>query len=115
MAFIESHSADLIIKTQSRKLIKRDQTEIPLKNCFILMDLLLLFATQQGAVFDKETLCEKIWQEPYNPLIHDNKIFYNINRLRKLMRTHKDEPAYILTTKDGYSFNRDLRIKILED
>ncbi len=105
---------DLIIDIPKRIVVESQKGNIPFKNCFLLMDILLLFARDASKTFSKEDLANLIWNEDYNPLIHDNKIYYNINRLRNLIESKENKTKYIITSKDGYFFNGDVKVQIRE-
>ena len=44
---------------------------------------------------------------------HDNKLYYNINRLRKLIEPNFREPRYLLNWKEGYRLAPGLRVQLL--
>ncbi len=76
----------------------------------VLFDLLSLFLEQPGRVFSKEELVQQIWNESYNPLIHDNKLYVTLRRLRKLIEVDGCRPRYILRARGGYYFNGKMRV-----
>lgn len=47
------------------------------------LDLLRLFVLNQGTVYSKEFLVENVWKQPYDPSVHDNKIYVTIKRFEK--------------------------------
>jgi len=114
LSIINNNAVDLTINLENRQIFEKFQGKIQLKNCFILLDILVLLARNPGRTYSKEELTQYIWKENYNPLIHDNKIYYNINRLRKFLEPEGSEIKYIITSKDGYYFNKSLKVKILE-
>ena len=83
---------------------------IDFKNQFILLDLLRLFVQNQGTVYSKEFLVEHVWKQPYDPVVHDNKIYVTIKRLRKLIEPDFDKPKYIFRAKNGYYMNKSARV-----
>lgn len=111
---LSSNKYDLTIDVLKRTVIERQKGAIPFKNCFLLVDILLLFSKSQGKVFTKEDLSNTVWNEDYNPLVHDNKIYYNINRLRNLIESKNSKTKYIMTSKEGYFLNPNVTIKIKE-
>ena len=50
----------------------------------------------------KAEIIQHVWSEPYRPEAHDNKLYYNINRLRKLIEPDVRKPQYLLNWKEGY-------------
>jgi DNA-binding winged helix-turn-helix (wHTH) protein len=67
-----------------------------------------------GTDFDrglsKAEIIEFVWKESYRPEAHDNKLYYNINRLRKLIEPDVRKPQYLLNWKEGYRLAPGLRI-----
>ncbi len=71
--------------------LKSNQASYGSRSCLVgdrpvLMALLELFIRNHGSYFSKEELIQKIWNENYNPLIHDSRIYVNVQRLRQLLR-----------------------------
>ncbi len=103
---------DMIFSEASHTIMEKKMGKIDFKNQFILLDLLRLFAQNQGAVYSKEYLVENVWKQPYDPAVHDNKIYVTIKRLRKLIEPDYDKPKYIFRAKNGYYMNKSARIQI---
>lgn len=104
---------DLILDMQKKVLIERHNGMIELKNQFILMDLMKLLMSNPGVPFSKEDLAEKLWQQKYNPTIHDNGIYVTIKRIRTLIEPNPQQHTYILRSRDGYLLSKDTKISIL--
>lgn len=104
-------AADLIYDTRKGVLVEKFKGEIHFEGQFILTDLLKTFLENPGRVFGKQELAEKIWREPYNPRIHDNKIYVTIKRLRQLIET-EGKTKYILRAKAGYYLSSKIRVLI---
>lgn len=104
---------DLILDLQKKVLIERHNGMIELKNQFILMDLMKLLMMNPGVPFSKEDLAEKLWQQKYNPAVHDNGIYVTIKRIRTLIEPSQAQSTYILRSRDGYLLNKDTKISIL--
>src|SRR5690606_32073744 len=85
---------------------------IPFHNKFTLMRILLLLAEAPGKQFSKEDLAREIWEQEYNPLRHDNNIYININRLRKLIEPNPRESRYIMNGSRGYYMNPAMKMNI---
>jgi len=104
---------DLIIDVPNRNVTENNLGIIPFKNCFLLIDILLLLSKEPGKIFSKEDLANLIWNEEYKPLIHDNKIYYNINRLRRMIEPINKNIKYILTSKNGYLLSSSAQVQII--
>jgi DNA-binding response OmpR family regulator len=76
------------------------------------LDLLRLFVQNQGHIYSKEYLVENVWKQPYDPAIHDNKIYVTIKRLRKLIEPDYEKPKYIFRAKNGYYMNKAARVHL---
>lgn len=103
-------SYDLIFDEENHAVTERKLGRIEFKNQFILLDLLKLFVQNQGTVYSKEYLVEQVWKQPYDPGVHDNKIYVTIKRLRKLIEPDYEKPKYIFRAKNGYYMNKAARI-----
>jgi DNA-binding winged helix-turn-helix (wHTH) protein len=103
---------DLVFDSDSNSVLERKLGRIDFKNQFILLDLLKLFVQNQGQVYSKEFLVEKVWKQSYEPEVHDNKIYVTIKRLRKLIEPDYDKPKYIFRAKNGYFMNKSAKILI---
>ncbi|WP_246845176.1 winged helix-turn-helix domain-containing protein [Bdellovibrio sp. NC01] len=101
---------DLIFDEANHAVIEKKIGRIDFKNQFILLDLLRLFVTNQGQIYSKEFLVENVWKQPYDPAIHDNKIYVTIKRLRKLIEPDYEKPKYIFRAKNGYYMNKAARV-----
>lgn len=106
----EEQDYDLIFDGESNTVIENKIGKVDFKNQFILLDLLKLFLLNPGQIFSKETLVEEIWQQPYNPEVHDNKIYVTIKRLRKMIEPDFDKPKYIFRSKNGYFLNKTTKV-----
>jgi tetratricopeptide (TPR) repeat protein len=103
---------DLVFDEENHAVVERKIGKIDFKNQFILLDLLKLFIQNQGSVFSKEYLVENVWKQPYDPAVHDNKIYVTIKRLRKLIEPDFDKPKYIFRAKNGYYMNKSAKIHV---
>lgn len=105
-------SYDLVFDEENHAVIEKKLGRIDFKNQFILLDLLKLFVQNQGAVYSKEYLVENVWRQPYDPAVHDNKIYVTIKRLRKLIEPDYEKPKYIFRAKNGYYMNKAARVHL---
>lgn len=103
---------DLVFDEENHQVIEKKIGKIDFKNQFILLDLLHLFVRNQGSVYSKEYLVENVWKQPYDPAVHDNKIYVTIKRLRKLIEPDYEKPKYIFRAKNGYYMNKAARVQI---
>ncbi len=110
MGHAETNNYDIIFDGENNTIIENKIGKVDFKNQFILLDLLKLFLMNPGKIFSKEDLVEEIWRQPYNPAVHDNKIYVTIKRLRKMIEPDFDKPKYIFRSKNGYFLNRTARI-----
>ncbi len=110
--FIPNQSVDIEIDRNSNYVREKHLGEIPFHNKFTLMKILLLLAETPGKEFSKEVLALEIWGQEYNPLRHDNNIYININRLRKLLEPNPRESRYIMNGSKGYYFNPSMKVNI---
>lgn len=101
---------DILFNETNHSIIEKKMGTIDFKNQFILLDLLKLLMTNQGVVYSKEQLVELVWKQTYDPAVHDNKIYVTIKRLRKLIEPDYDKPKYIFRAKNGYYFNKSVKI-----
>lgn len=103
---------DLIFDEVAHSVTEKKLGKVDFKNQFILLDLLRLFVQNQGTVYTKEYLVENVWKQPYDPLVHDNKIYVTIKRLRKMIEPDYEKPKYIFRAKNGYYMNKSARVHI---
>jgi len=103
---------DLVFNLENHSVTERKIGKIDFKNQFILLDLLKMFIQNQGQVYSKEYLVENVWKQPYDPAVHDNKIYVTIKRLRKMIEPDYDKPKYIFRAKNGYYMNKTARIQV---
>lgn len=107
-----SDKYDLVFELANHSILEKKLGRVDFKNQFILLDLLKLFVQNQGQVYSKEFLVENVWKQPYDPAVHDNKIYVTIKRLRKMIEPDYDKPKYIFRAKNGYFMNKSARVLI---
>ncbi len=101
---------DIIFEGSKNSVVEKKKGRVDFKNQFILLDLLRLFIKHPGEVYSKENLVERIWKQEYDPMVHDNKIYVTIKRLRKLIEPDFDKPKYIFRAKNGYYLSKSTRV-----
>lgn len=110
---VNDSSIDLYLDRVNRKIIEKNIGIIDFKHRFVLLEILFLLAKNAGEYYDKHALAQQIWQDEYNPLIHDKLIYTSVSRLRKLIEPKKSQEKrkYIIRGKDGYTFNPNVKIR----
>ena len=103
---------DLIFNESDHEIFEKKIGRVDFRNQFVLLDLLKLFVTNPGKVFSKEYLVERIWQQTYDPAMHDNKVYVTIKRLRKMIEPDFDRPKYIFRSKNGYYMNKAVKLLV---
>lgn len=111
----EETAFDLIVDSSAHTVIEKRKGRIDFRNQHILLDLLKIFAKKPGEIHSKAALVQQIWRQPYDPRIHDNKLYVNIKRLRHLLEPDDSNPRYIFRGKQGYYLNRNTKILIDEE
>lgn len=115
----EKTDADLELNLKTGTLREIHKGEIRFDGQFLLRDLLAVFlrasSKNPGAVLKKEDLVREVWGEVYRPQTHDNKIYVNIKRLRRLIEADDGSTEYILRGKQGYYLNPKTRISLTEE
>lgn len=96
---------DFQVDETSRLVREKTKGVIDFKNQHILYDLALLFIKNPGRRYSKEDLLQIIWNQIYDPDMHDNLIYVSIKRLRTLLEPDLESPRYILRDRKGYYFN----------
>jgi tetratricopeptide (TPR) repeat protein len=110
--FVPNQIIDVEIDQNSHYVREKHLGEIPFHNKFTLMRILCLLAENPGREYSKEQLAKDIWGQEYNPLRHDNNIYININRLRKLIEPNPRESRYVMNGSRGYYFNPAMKVNI---
>jgi DNA-binding winged helix-turn-helix (wHTH) protein len=119
-AKLEQDAVDLVIDSRKGVIKTREVGQISLRKQYVLLHILEALTKAhsfEGEDFDrglsKAEIIEKVWEEPYRPEAHDNKLYYNINRLRKLIEPDIRKPQYVLNWKEGYRLAPGLRIQYI--
>ncbi len=101
-----------LIENGTRTLITPDLGRVEIGNQFLLLSLLKILAQEPGVRMTKEDITLRLWKQEYNPLVHDNKIYVTIRRLRSMIESDRQKPFYILSAQDGYMFNPNVEFKV---
>ena len=118
-ALLEEDSIDLLIDSHEGLVRTRDSGSISVGKQYVLLNILqaLADAHEEGEAnspgLSKAEIIEKVWHERYRPEAHDNKLYYNINRLRKLIEPDVRKPKYLLNWREGYRLAPGLRVQMI--
>lgn len=104
-------TADWVVDAERGIIHTRDRGEIVVGRQHVLLEILKALARQAGLT--KAEIIQKVWREIYRPEAHDNKLYYNINRLRKLIEPDMKEPRYVLNHATGYRLAPGLKVRLL--
>ncbi len=106
----------------NRSVIRTREGEINLRRQHLLIEIIHQLAvahdhrddeaSKQG--LSKQEIIENVWKESYNPEAHDGKLYYNINRIRKLLETDQKKPVYLLNWRQGYRLAPELKVRIIQ-
>lgn len=100
----------------NRGLVRTRECETSLKRQHLLMDILVHLAqahADKTQGLSKQEIIERVWKEPYDPAAHDGKLYYNINRIRKLLEPDLKSPQYLLNWRQGYRLAPEIRIRLV--
>ncbi len=118
-AILESEVDDLWIDPRRVTIGTRERGEINLRKQYVLLNILEALYEAYSREGQDETrglskaeLIERVWKEKYRPAVHDNKLYYNINRLRKLIEPDIRNPKYLQNWREGYRLSPSLRVTI---
>ena len=105
----------------NRSIIRTREGEVNLRRQHLLMEIVHQLALvhsrspeggKQG--LSKGEIIEKVWAEGYQPEAHDGKLYYNINRIRKLLEPDLKNPQYVQNWRQGYRLAPELRIRVIQ-
>jgi DNA-binding winged helix-turn-helix (wHTH) protein len=116
---LQQESVDLRVDGRKLQVHTREKTGISLGKQYVLLHILEALSEahhrngdDSDRALSKSELIEKVWGEKYRPYAHDNKLYYNINRLRKLIEPDMKEPQYLLNWKEGYRLAPGLKVQL---
>lgn len=108
----EQPEFDIILDKKNHSVIERNKGAVEFNNQFIVLEMLKLFVNNPGKSFSKEELAEYVWQQEYDPRVHDNKIYVTVKRLRQLIEPEVNQPKYIFRSRKGYYLDKSTRVCI---
>lgn len=116
---LEKNNVDLIIDSKSAAIKMKDGAQVSLKKQYVLLDILEALSDahignedESKKGLSKAEIIERVWGESYRPEMHDNKLYYNINRLRKLIEKDTRNPQYLINWKEGYRLAPGLKVDV---
>ena len=58
----------------------------------------------------KEDIVNEVWQEDYNPLMHDDRLYKSVGRLRRLLGDDNESPRTLILRGRNYVLNRQYAV-----
>jgi DNA-binding winged helix-turn-helix (wHTH) protein len=114
---LEQDAVDLLIDSRQCEIRTREKKDLSLGKQYVLLGILEALteahyreAPDSERGLSKAEIIERVWREKYRPEAHDNKLYYNINRLRKLIEPDMRHPKYLLNWKEGYRLAPGLKV-----
>lgn len=114
---LESDAIDLLIDSRKCEISTREAKGMTIGKQYVLLGILEALTDAHGKHepdsergLSKSEIIERVWKEKYRPEAHDNKLYYNINRLRKLIEPDMKHPQYLLNWKEGYRLAPGLKV-----
>ncbi|MEK7690132.1 MAG: helix-turn-helix domain-containing protein [Bdellovibrionota bacterium] len=122
-ARLADDAVDLLIDSKTGVVKTRETGSVSLRKQYVLLHLLEALSKahvsrnsdQEERGLSKADIIDSVWHESYRPEAHDNKLYYNINRLRKLIEPDFRKPKYLLNWKEGYRLAPGLKIQWIRD
>lgn len=115
---LDSDSVDLLVDPNAGTVHTREASSISIRKQYVLLEILKALSEahnrskkEADGGLSKGAIIESVWKERYRPEAHDNKLYYNINRLRKLIEPDARHPRYLLNWKEGYRLAPGLRVE----
>lgn len=117
---LEEDAIDLLIDSRKCQIHTREAKGVSLGKQYVLLGILEALtdahsktANDADRGLSKSDIIEKVWKEKYRPEVHDNKLYYNINRLRKLIEPDMKHPKYLMNWREGYRLAPGLKVQFV--
>lgn len=78
----------------------------------VLFSLFELLRTKGDAGVTKEEIIAAVWQENYNPIVHDDRVYKTIGRLRRLLGDDEGAPRTVLQKGRQYFLNHAVNLPV---
>lgn len=104
-------SIDLYIDEGQASVFFMGQEILPLMKSTRLRQLLLLILEHSPKPVSKSKITESIWGENYDPLIHDARIYTNLQRMRKYL----GKKNVLISEAHGYKWNPQFKFQISKE
>jgi DNA-binding winged helix-turn-helix (wHTH) protein len=113
-------SVDLTVDLREGTVETRESGVISFGKQYVLLHILEALAAAHRRPGDdserglsKAEIIGTVWKASYRPEAHDNKLYYNINRLRKLLEPDAHRPKYLMNWKEGYRLAPGLTVQVI--
>ncbi len=93
-------------KLGSNFLVHPQKGKINFNGQQTLLSFLNILLSEPSKVLSKNEIVKYLWNEEYDPRIHDNRIYVTVKRLRMYIEVNYRNPQYLIRTKSGYSLNQ---------
>lgn len=97
----------------NRGVLRTREREVNLRRQHLLIELMHELAVAPDHGLSKKEIIEKVWKEEYLPDQHDGKLYYNINRIRKLIEVDLRKPQYLMNWRQGYRLRPELKVRVI--
>jgi DNA-binding winged helix-turn-helix (wHTH) protein len=102
----------LVIDLRSQVVTTSERWRVLFGRQHILLSMLCkLSQVRQGLT--KAELVQSVWEELYCQAEHNNRLYYNMNRLRRLVEVDPRRPRYIISTRQGYALSPEVWVRII--
>ena len=105
--------SDLYIIPSIMLISNQNLNIVSLEKKKLLFDLIYTLSQCKGNFIDKESLVQKIWDQNYDPDQHDQTLYVNISRLKKIIENELSISDLVINQDSGYSLSKRLTTKIL--
>jgi hypothetical protein len=102
---------DLLVDTTRRRVTVRGR-EVPLEGCDVLLNIVSTLVRAGGPV-PFEELFPKAWGRRYNPAYDAATVYFNINRLRRLIGEASPELPFLVACRQAYRMAQGLRCAVI--
>lgn len=112
---LEDDAVDLLIDGDHGLIRSKDKGQVNLRKQYVLLDILRVLSQAEDRGVSKAEIIQKVWKQSSKSPSHFNKLYYNINRLRKILEKDASRPQVLLNWKEGYRFAPGLRVQFVAE